>query len=167
MNAAVDAESEHIPAEHGEKHGWLLALCCAAFALFHIYTSLAGSFQPLIQRGLFIGGAMALAFWSLAEKPQNRSWRRIAVLAILAGASFYVGVYAMLQNRSFMDIMYDLSLVDKITGVVAIVLVLVATQRILGWALPVLTTLSLLYYFWGYYAIRGYGHRLVYRQIQR
>lgn len=131
-----------------------LAICFAAFAIFHIYTAFAGPFAPLVQRGLFICGAMALAYWSMSIQPPRKR-ASAAVFIILAACSFYVGLHVMMHSRSFMDIMNDLTLFDKAVAVAAIALLLISTQRILGWALPVLTVIALLYYFWGHYVLTG------------
>ncbi len=155
MSAAMSADSQIPAAEPRAAHSALLALCFAAFSLFHLYTSFAGAFAPLIQRGLFVGGALTLAFWSLAERQENRRWQRAMPLMLLAALSLFVGIHVMVNSRSFMDIMYDLDAVDKVTAAVAILLVLLATQRILGWALPVLTSFALLYYLWGHQLLSG------------
>lgn len=131
-----------------------LAFCFGAFAAFHIYTAVVGPFAPLVQRGLFICGAMTLAYWSMATGPEHKMPARL-VLALLAASSFYVGLHVMVKGSVFMNIMNDLTVFDEAVAAVAIVLLLVATQRILGWALPTLTVLALLYYFWGHYTLTG------------
>lgn len=146
---AMDEAADESPA----RYGTVLAVLFAAFALFHVYTSFMGPFQPLVQRGLFIGGAMGLAFWSMAAKSRSRP--ATILLLALAACAFYAGLHAMVNNKSFMDIMNDLTLLDKGVAVVAIVLLLVSTQRILGWALPIMTAIALLYYFWGHLVISG------------
>lgn len=146
-----DAEQE--PAATGIT-ALALGLCFAAFSVFHIYTAFAGPLAPLLQRPLFICGAMALAYWSMAIRPQQTKAATF-LLVLLAVGSVYVGLHVMVNGRSFMDIMTDLTLVDKTAAAVAIVLLLIATQRILGWALPVLTVIALLYYFWGHYVLSG------------
>ncbi|WP_158215266.1 TRAP transporter permease [Candidimonas nitroreducens] len=158
MNSASDAFDEHAASDEAveqapARYGGVLAILFAAFALFHIYTSFMGPFEPLVQRGLFIGGAMGLAFWSMAAKAEGRA--KTAILLVLTACAFYIGLHAMIHNRSFMDIMHDLTSLDKAVAILAILLLLVSTQRILGWALPVLTSIALLYYFWGNLAISG------------
>ncbi|WP_459615098.1 TRAP transporter permease [Bordetella sp. 2513F-2] len=132
-------------------------ICCAAYALFHLYTAFAGAFDPLIQRGLFIGAGMALAYWGLAAKARadGAGAGKTGLLALLALLSWYAGLHVMLNNARFMDVMSDLQVADLAVGAGAIVLVLVATQRLLGWALPCLAGLGMLYYLYGYGAISG------------
>lgn len=133
---------------------WALTLCYAAFSVFHVYTALAGPFAPLVQRGLFICGAMTLAWWAMGtRKPLGRGPSALCLL--LAAASFYVGLHVMINGRAYMDIMHDLTRVDEAVAIVAVLLLLVVTQRILGWALPALTALALVYYFWGNQVVTG------------
>ncbi len=37
----------------------LITLVAGAYAVFHLYTSVWGTFEPLVQRGIFIGGGLA------------------------------------------------------------------------------------------------------------
>ena len=154
MNDSTDLEPGHDAPEDQQGH-LALALCFAAFALFHIYTSFMGPFEPLVQRGLFIGGAMGLAYWSMAAKSKRATSAQAMLFFALAACSLYTGLHVIMNSRTFMDIMNDLQWFDKFVAVMAILLLLVATQRILGWALPVLTVIALLYYFWGHLAISG------------
>ncbi|MCL4763728.1 MAG: hypothetical protein KJ018_18465, partial [Burkholderiales bacterium] len=82
------------------------AAACVAFALFHVYTSFAGSFDPLVQRGVFIGGALGLAYWIESRRASSAAWRWIAAALAVAGA--YGGLHVVLHNARFMDIMNDL-----------------------------------------------------------
>jgi TRAP transporter 4TM/12TM fusion protein len=61
----------------------------------------------------------------------------------------------VLHNARFMDVMNDLLVTDFIVAGVVVVALLVATQRLLGWALPVLTVLALAYYMGGNATITG------------
>lgn len=128
------------------KEAAALAWCCGAFALFHIYTAFAGSLSPLVQRGLFIGGGMMLAWWSFAAT--SHGWRK-ALPWLLAVLSLYAGLHVMISSERFMDVMNDLTVVDKAVASMALVLLIAATQRLLGWALPILATVGLIYYVWG------------------
>lgn len=129
------------------------AAACVAFALFHVYTSFAGSFDPLVQRGVFIGGALGLAYWIESRRASSAAWRWIAAALAVAGA--YGGLHVVLHNARFMDIMNDLEPRDFAAAAVVIVALLVATQRLLGWALPVLTAIALVYYVFGHAAMSG------------
>ncbi len=126
----------------------LFAVVCALFALFHIYTAATGPLQPLAQRGLFVGIAVLLAFWSLAQAP-DRSPAVRASLVLLGLLGLAGGLHAAIGEARFMDVMNDLTRLDMLIAAGLLLALVVATQRLLGWALPALTVIGLVYYAWG------------------
>ena len=86
-----------------------------AYALFHLCTSLLGTYEPLTQRSLFLGAGvgfiflefLAAALWSCSRLAAVRD----ILLAILA---IYGGLHVTLHADRFMDIMNDLTLLDMI-----------------------------------------------------
>jgi len=144
----------HITANDPGLQSRILAICYAVFAIFHIYTAFTGPLHPLMQRGLFICGAMTLAYWEMAISTNRKSATSI-LFVLFSLASFYVGQHVMVNGHLYMDIMHDLTGRDLAAATLAILLLLLATQRILGWALPVLTGLALIYYFYGYKLVSG------------
>ncbi len=127
--------------------GAVFGVACAAFSLFHLYTSFRGPFDPLVQRGVFIGGGVLLAFWMKALGARRPLSRIVFILLGLAGA--YGGLHVVLNNARFMDVMSDMRPLDMWIALLLGIAVLVATQRLLGWALPVLATISVVYYAFG------------------
>jgi TRAP transporter 4TM/12TM fusion protein len=124
-----------------------LAVACAAYALFHFYTSLTGSFDPLVQRGVFIGGGVFLAFWLQTLTAQSRPALIVYVLLALAG--LYGGIHVIASEARFMDVMNDMQPFDIWVALFMFIAILVATQRLLGWALPVLAVIAVVYYAFG------------------
>src|SRR5665647_1597108 len=86
--------------------GAVYGVACAAFSLFHLYTSFHGPFDPLVQRGVFIGGGVLLAFWMKALGARRPLSRIVFILLGLAGA--YGGLHVVLNNARFMDVMSDM-----------------------------------------------------------
>ncbi|MDQ6619214.1 MAG: TRAP transporter fused permease subunit [Pseudomonadota bacterium] len=129
------------------------AEACAAFALFHLYTSFRGPFDPLIQRGVFIGGGVFLACWLRLLAARTAGARSAYIALALAG--LYGGVHVIAHNARFMDVMNDMLPFDMWVAFFMILALLVATQRLLGWALPVLATIAMLYYAFGNGAMNG------------
>ena len=133
----------------------LFAAACAAFALFQLYTAAAGPFTPLIQRGIFIGVATMLALWSIANTTKPVATARRWVFLVLAVAGLAGGVHAAVAENRFMDVMNDLTRFDMVVAWVAMGVIMIATQRLLGWSLPVMTVIGLVYYLWGNGLISG------------
>jgi TRAP transporter 4TM/12TM fusion protein len=132
----------------------LFAVVCVGYALFHIVTAAIGSFQPLVQRGIFIAFAVFLALWNLAQAPGRAVTVRL-VYFLLAVAGFVGGLHAVINDARFMDVMNDLTRLDMLLATGLLLALVVATQRLLGWALPVLTVVGLAYYAYGNGLISG------------
>jgi TRAP transporter 4TM/12TM fusion protein len=133
----------------------LFAAVCAGYALFHIYTAAQGPFAPLVQRGIFIGVAVFLALWSLAQPGAKGSPALRALLLVLALVGLVGGLHAAASEARFMDVMNDLTRVDALIAAGLLLALLAATQRMLGWSLPVLTVIGLVYYAFGNTLISG------------
>ena len=76
------------------------AVACAAFALLHVWTSVRGAFDPLVQRGMFIAGGLALGFWLQSLHARSRAWAIAS--GLLAVVGFYGGLHAVINNARFM-----------------------------------------------------------------
>ena len=121
------------------------------FALFHVYTALTGTFEPLIQRSIFIGVGLFLAF---AGSPQRGTLQR-ALSWALALAALYGAIHVVANNARLMDVLEDLTQFDKVVGLLTLACVLEAARRAVGWALPAMAVLALIYYFFGSDLIAG------------
>ncbi|MCC6198513.1 MAG: TRAP transporter fused permease subunit [Burkholderiales bacterium] len=144
----------HAPSIAASRAGRLaLGIACAAFSLFHLWTAVRGPFDPLVQRGVFIGGAVMLAFWVQALSARTVALRIGCVFFALVG--LYGGVHAIANHARFMDVMNDMLPLDMWVALVFFIAILVATQRLLGWALPVLAVIAVAYYVFGHSLISG------------
>ncbi len=133
----------------------VLSVGFALFAAFHIYTSLFGTFEPLVQRGIFIGVGVGGTYLAILASGQPRKVASRVALGLLAVAGFSGGLHVVLGAERFMDIMYDLTPTDQIVAVVMIVAVLEGARRSIGWAMPVLAVAGLVYYLFGNALITG------------
>ena len=129
------------------------ACACAAYALFHLYTSFTGPFDPLIQRGVFIAGGVFLAFW--LKQRESAAVGAQAAYVVLGLVGLYGGIHVVASQARFMDVMNDMTTLDLVVGFLTMAVIVVGTQRLLGWALPVLATISVLYYAFGHRWMSG------------
>lgn len=133
----------------------VVKLCFAAYAVFHLYTSMFGTLEPLMQRGLFIGGGIGFVFLASALG-RWRTARAAALLDLaLALAGAYGGLHVTLNADRLMDIMNDLTAFDMAMGLVTVLVSLEAARRTVGTALPVMAIVSLVFYLWGNHFISG------------
>lgn len=117
-------------------------------ALFHLYTSVFGSFEVMIQRGGHLLGMLLLAF---ALYPARRSsplgripffdWTLIALALLPVG--YILWEYEHVSSR--IGFFTPVSPAEVLIGFLLIALLLEATRRTTGLSLPLLIVLSLLY----------------------
>jgi TRAP transporter 4TM/12TM fusion protein len=133
----------------------LLKLAFAAFALFHIETAFLGSYDPLVQRGIFIGCGVGFVFLNQLKIPL-RDWSWSAAVNVTSGIiGLYAGFYVAINADRLMDIMSDLTVLDSTLAVLMILLVLEAARRTIGLSLPIMAVLALVFYIFGNKLISG------------
>jgi TRAP transporter 4TM/12TM fusion protein len=130
-----------------------------SLALFQLYTAYAGAFPDIIQRSIHIGLAMVLGFMMYAatdRSPKDRISIPDLVLAIIgAVVCFYAAIN---YDRIVMNPGIS-NRVDLIFGVIACLLVVEMTRRILGWILPSIAVLTVIYAYVGPYLPDTFAHR--------
>jgi TRAP transporter 4TM/12TM fusion protein len=128
-------------------------------ACFQLYTAYIGAFPDLIQRSVHIGLAMVLGFmmYSATDRsPKDRISFPDLVLAILGTV---VCVYAAINYDRIVMNPGISNRVDLIFGVIATLLVIEMTRRILGWILPFIALLTVIYAYVGPYLPDTFAHR--------
>ena len=130
----------------------------AAFVALHFYNALFGQFEPLVQRPIFIGFGLGGAFFlyaARAARTGGRSGLERAIDITLGLLAFGVCLYVILNRDRFSDIMVQYGPLDKAAGLLAVLLTLEAARRVIGWFLPLLALITVLYYYLGYDLIDG------------
>ncbi|WP_298724664.1 TRAP transporter permease [uncultured Ferrovibrio sp.] len=134
----------------------------ALLSLFHLYTSFRGTLPTLQQVYVHLSFALVLIFLTrpvFGPESKFRSLRWV-VDAPLVVASAAVGIYVVLN---FMEISQrgagDPSQAVIVLGIIATLIVLEGTRRILGWALPALAVIFIIYAFVGPYLPDLLAHR--------
>jgi TRAP transporter 4TM/12TM fusion protein len=153
-NAAVEPQSVAIKTEEKAavepQSGALKAavsMIAIAMSLYHMYVAAFGPPEAMIFRGTHLLFALTLVFLLYPVKPGGGLvWRVVDAVMLLASWAFILHIffnYEYITNRIiYID---DLTFLDKVYTVVAVLMILEATRRVLGWALP-LTALAFLLY---------------------
>mgnify|MGYP003667761778 FL=1 len=130
----------------------------AAFVALHFYNALFGQFEPLVQRPIFVGFGLGGAFFLYAART-SRTGRRNGIertiditLGLLA---FGVCLYVIVNRDRYSDIMVQYGWLDKTVGLMAVLLTMEAARRVIGWFLPLLALITVLYFYFGYDYIDG------------
>src|SRR6185436_1976011 len=125
----------------------LVQAIAVAMSLYHMYVAAFGPPEALTFRGTHLLFAMTLVFLLYPTVPKGaRAWRLVDAALLIAGFGFVLHIflnYEYYTNR----ILYidELTAWDKFYAVVAVLVVLEGTRRVIGLALP-LTALCFLIY---------------------
>ena len=124
-----------------------VALLAIAMSLYHMYVAAFGPPEALIFRGTHLMFALSLVFLLYPTRPAGGwGWRSLDAVLLLAGLGIVLHIFANYEYYTNRIIYIDeLTLQDQFWGVVAVLVVLEATRRVLGWALP-LTAMCFLGY---------------------
>jgi TRAP transporter 4TM/12TM fusion protein len=139
------------------------ALAAGAIALllslFQLYTAYAGAFPDLIQRSVHIGLAMVLGFMMYAATDRSPRKRSSVPDLLLVMLGLTVCGYAALNYDRIVMNPGISNRVDLIFGVIATLLVMELTRRILGWILPFIAILTIIYAYVGPHLPDAFSHR--------
>jgi TRAP transporter 4TM/12TM fusion protein len=126
---------------------WLVNIVAVAMSLYHMYVAAFGPPEAIIFRGTHLLFALTLVFLLYPLRPgRAAAWRSIDLVLLALGYGFVLHIF--LNYDYFINrIIYidDLTVWDKFYAVVAVVIVLEATRRVIGLALP-LTAIAFLIY---------------------
>ncbi len=131
-----------------------------ALAVFHLYTGFAGAYGALIQRSIHLSPILVLTFLLYPTATNKRFYifgRLLDTLFIIGSVT--IGLYIIDQYHvlTFRDGNPNLS--DMLLGILAIILVLEATRRVIGWTLPLVAVAFVIYAYWGPNMPGVFGHR--------
>jgi TRAP transporter 4TM/12TM fusion protein len=129
------------------------------FSLFQLSTGVFGAFPDLIQRSIHVGFAMVLAFFLYAatnRSPKNR-YSVIDLMGMILG--LVVCAHAAFNYDRIMMNPGVSNIRDLMLGIIATILVLEMTRRILSWILPAIALITILYAFLGPYLPDVFAHR--------
>ncbi len=124
----------------------LVMLIAVAMSTYHMYVAAFGPPEAIIFRGTHLMFAMTLVFLLYPIRPGLPAWRILDFACIALGFAFVLHIflnYDYFVNRIiYID---ELTTSDRVYAVVAVLIVLEGTRRVLGWALP-LTAIAFLVY---------------------
>jgi TRAP transporter 4TM/12TM fusion protein len=141
----------------GGFRGKLVAILGIVTSLIFLYTSYEGSFPTFTQRGLLLVLSMPMIFLlaSIKKKDALGKWRDLAMAVVSPIPFFYIMV---IQDQLILRGGIPNTL-DVIMGILAVLVVIEATRTRVGWALPIMAGLLIVYGFFGPYMPSQIEHR--------
>ncbi|MDY2649289.1 MAG: TRAP transporter permease [Pyramidobacter porci] len=132
---------------------WIIAI---AMSTFHVFTAVS-SIPSMEQRCIHVGFALILTFMQSIINGKNKLCRAISfifIVGVLVSTAYVFDQWhGMIMRIAFPDKL------DIYMGCVITIALLEAARRKLGWALPFLAILFILYALYGRYLPASIGHR--------
>ena len=124
----------------------LVTVVAITMSLYHMYVSLVGPPETYFFRGTHLLFALALVFMLYPSARGGRAGHTLDSLLLAASVAIVAYIFINHEYVIFRIIYIDeLTLTDKVFAVVAVVTVLEATRRVIGWALPLTALIFLVY----------------------
>ncbi|WP_053217703.1 TRAP transporter permease [Virgibacillus senegalensis] len=121
-----------------------------AFSLYQIFATTIYPLPAQMHRSIHIGFGLVLIFLLFPATKKGRSSGKIAWYDyILALLGFGVGAYWPLMYEEIVRRAGDISQMDMIVGIIAVLLVLEATRRSVGLPITIIAVAFLAYAYWG------------------
>jgi TRAP transporter 4TM/12TM fusion protein len=124
----------------------LVEMVAVAMSLYHMYVAAFGPPEAVVFRGTHLLFALTLVFLLYPTRPGRPAWRALDAALLALGFGFVLHIllnYDYFINRIiYID---ELTWADRCFAVIAVVIVLEATRRVIGLALPI-TALAFLVY---------------------
>lgn len=120
----------------------LLALALGAFQL---YTAGVRPFNLFVQRGFHLMVVLVITFLVFPLRKRERKALDWVVDLLLVAGSAYVGLYLLVDLDGIIRRSGFFLQRDIVTGVIAVLLVLEAARRTIGWAITIVAVVALLY----------------------
>ncbi len=155
---ATMADPESRTRELGRVWGAIVSGVAIALSLFQVYTAAFGEMIPQVQRGTHVGLVLAIVFllYSARKGFAGHSPSPLDVLLALGGLA--IGFYQVFFAEHIVTMAGDYNNVDLAMAGLALVLVLEATRRVIGWPLVGVALASMAYAFLGPYLPGGLSH---------
>ncbi|MDH4325969.1 MAG: TRAP transporter large permease subunit, partial [Betaproteobacteria bacterium] len=126
---------------------WIALAIAVAMSLYHMYVAGFGPPEALIFRGTHLLFALTLVFILYPFRRHGAfGWRALDLLLLIGGWGVVLHIFLNYQYYTNRIIYIDeLSAWDKFYAVVSVLVVLEATRRVIGWALPLTAIVFLAY----------------------
>jgi TRAP transporter 4TM/12TM fusion protein len=126
---------------------WIALVVAVVMSVYHMYAAAFGPPEALIFRGTHLLFALTLVFILFPFRKEGSAlWRVLDAVLLAGGWGFVLHIFVNYEYYTNRIIYIDeLTLLDKTYAVLSVLVVLEATRRVIGWALP-LTAICFLAY---------------------
>ena len=136
-----------------------VTIVAVLFSSFQVYTAIFGALAPQLQRSIHLTFALLLAYTLYPFNRSKRDKSMCLIDYILIGASSFIALYWIFNYEAIVLRAGDITRLDFVMGIIAVLLVLEATRRVCGLPVFILGILALLYCYFGRYVPGEFMHR--------
>jgi TRAP transporter 4TM/12TM fusion protein len=129
------------------------------FSSFQVYTAIFGALAPQLQRSIHLTFALLLAYTLYPFLRSKRDKSMLIIDYILIGASSFVALHWIFNYEAIVLRAGDITRLDFVMGIIAVLLTLEATRRVCGLPVFILGIIALLYCYFGKYVPGEFMHR--------
>ncbi|WP_018247896.1 TRAP transporter permease [Orenia marismortui] len=138
----------------------IITLIAVGMSVFHLYTAGFGILLALKQRAVHLGFVLVLIFLLYPFKKKVKDNKFLTALDyIFAVLGLVVTAYLVINYRDLVARAGIYTAVDKTMAIIAILLVLEGARRVVGWELPAISIIFLLYAYFGQQMPNLLAHR--------
>ncbi|MDR2528617.1 MAG: TRAP transporter fused permease subunit [Synergistaceae bacterium] len=138
----------------------ILSLVALLYSLFIIYTSLFGFFTNIVQRSMYVGFALVLAFFmypNALKKNKDKGMNLLAWICVFFSV-VTTGWVALNYDRFMMEATSS-TILDLVFAVILVLLLLESARRSMGSIFVILTFITIGYAFAGPWLPDDFAHR--------
>ncbi|WP_396265770.1 TRAP transporter permease [Halobacillus shinanisalinarum] len=140
-----------------------ISIMAILMSLFHLYTALFGVFESILQRSAHLGFALVLVFAihqpsKKASKSKKIPWYDWLLILLSVGSYSYF-VFNAREISSRMSYIEQLTGFEIAIGIVAGIVLIEATRRVIGNTLVIIIVAFLIYGIWGHLFTGVLAHR--------
>lgn len=140
------------------KGALIVAIIAISMSVFQFYSAGFRMLPAMQHRAIHLSFALVLTFLLYPRaKSQIKKISIIDYLLVLLSIS--IGLYLFIEYKQLIYRAGDPIFLDLLMGFVAIVLVLEATRRVMGWPMVIVALVFLLYAYFGPYMPAGLAHK--------
>lgn len=126
------------------------AIVAVSLSLYHLYTGIMGNFTPMMQRGIHLFFVLLLVFFLYTFKGKKKKFQWYNVVFIIVTIVLAVTMIpGFTPTAQFERGAMGPTDVEVLQGIVLMLLILIATKMVLGWAMVIIAFTLILYSFIG------------------
>lgn len=138
----------------------IASIIAIALSVFHLYTGYFGLLTAMIQRTIHMTAVLVMVYltYSFSANASKNIVMKVVDI-IMAAASLASGLYLIISFNDLLNRLGTPNTLDVIFGVITVILLLEATRRAVGWQLPLICIIFIVYAYIGPHLSGWFAHR--------